>query len=80
MTDGISQDNVVVPATSLKQKGVEVFSLGIGSKFRRLQLQQMASSPAHVFTAGFRKLSTVLGAIKNKACLPFVPRKCFKFV
>ena len=75
ITDGISQDNVLVPANSLKQKGVEIFSLGIGKKFRRLQLQQMASSPSHVFTAGFRRLSSVLAAIKNKACLPFVPRK-----
>lgn len=75
LTDGISQDNVIGPAERLKRKGVEIFSLGIGYKFRRLQLQQMASSPLHVFTAGFRRLSTVLGVIKNKACTPYVPRK-----
>lgn len=77
LTDGISQDNVVQPARSLKRKGIELFSLGIGNKFRRLQLQQMASSPSHVMTAGFRKLSTVLAALKHRVCMPFVPRECF---
>ena len=80
LTDGISQDNVVPAATSLKRKGIEVFSLGIGKKFRRLQLQQMASSPSHVMTAGFRKLSTVLAALQYRACMPFVPRKNFFFL
>lgn len=73
----MSQDNVVIPARSLKRKGVEVFSLGIGNKFRRVQLQQMASSPSHVLTANFGKLSTILAALKHRACLPFVPRKHF---
>ena len=77
LTDGISQDNVVQPARSLKRKGIELFSLGIGNKFRSLQLQQMASSPSHVMTAGFRKLSTVLAALKDRVCMPFVPRECF---
>ena len=77
LTDGISQDNVVQPARSLKRKGIELFSLGIGNKFRRLQLQQMASSSSHVMTAGFRKLSTVLAALKHRVCMPFVPRECF---
>jgi len=79
ITDGISQDNVVVSANSLKRKGIEVFSLGFGHKFRRLQLQQIASSPSHVMTAGFRKLSAVLAALKHKACMPFVPRKHFSY-
>lgn len=75
ITDGKSQDGVAAPAASLKRKGVDIFALGYGTKFRRLDLQQMASSPSYVMTASFGKISAILAAVKKKACQPFVPRK-----
>lgn len=75
MTDGISQDRVRRPASQLKRRQVEIFSLGIGKRYKRRQLSEMATSPAHVLTVGFNSLSTVVTAIKQRACMPTVPSK-----
>ena len=73
ITDGVSSDGVQRPALSLRRGGVQVFALGIGRRFRRSQLQLIASSPVDVFTAGFGRLGTVVKAIKEKICLPPKP-------
>ena len=68
MTDGISQDSVVRPSRDLRNMGVRILALGIGKKFRRVQLIQMAASRRYVFNAGFRSLNRVVRSIKRTAC------------
>ena len=68
MTDGISQDRVQRPALALKSHGVWVFALGIGRRYRRRQLQQIATNRRYVFTANFRGLNRVARRISRKIC------------
>lgn len=77
ITDGASSDDVSGPASSLKKNGVELFALGIGSRYSRSQLIKIASSPLNVFTAGFSRLGTVVRAVKAKVCRPTPTRKFF---
>lgn len=77
ITDGASSDGVSRPATSLKGDGVELFALGIGSRYSRSQLIRIASSPLNVFTAGFSRLGKVVRAVKEKVCRPTPTRKFF---
>ncbi|XP_028390636.1 matrilin-2-like, partial [Dendronephthya gigantea] len=50
-TDGKSSGNVYYPSQQLKNMGVVIFSIGVGSGIDVLELKTMASSPAkdHVF-------------------------------
>jgi len=68
MTDGRSYDRVARPALALKRMGVKIFSVGVGRKYNRGQLFQMASNRRFVFTAGFRNLGSLVRALKQKAC------------
>jgi collagen type VI alpha len=68
MTDGKSYDKVTGPAAILKRMGVKIFAFGIGRHYKMSQLIHVASSRRHVFTASFRTMSTVVRAIKRRAC------------
>lgn len=68
MTDGISQDSVLRSALKLKSQGVRVFALGIGRRYRKNQLLQIATNSRHVFTANFRSLRQVAGRISREIC------------
>ena len=68
MTDGISHDRVYHPARRLKRMGVKIFALGIGRKYNRKQLNQIASGRGSVFTSGFRAMRLVVGRIQRAAC------------
>ena len=68
MTDGRSQDRVRAPAQRLKRQGVKIFALGIGRKFNRGQLYQIASSRRYVFTARFKHMGNVIRVIKKTTC------------
>ena len=58
-----------VASKRIKDKGVEVFSLGIGSNVNTAQLRQIASSNDNVFTsAGFDELVDVVMPIVIKSC------------
>ena len=58
-----------VASQGLKDKGVAVYSLGIGRRTRVEQLQQMASSDDFVFNAtGFDELGEVIVPIVKKSC------------
>ena len=53
----------------LKDKGVTVYSLGVGSRVDPEQLRQIASSDDNVFTsAGFEELGSVVKPIVEKSC------------
>ena len=58
---------------------MEMFALGLGSGYRRSQLQLIASSPLNIFTAGFSRLGKVVKAIKEKVCQPPKPTPTGKF-
>ena len=68
MTDGRSQDRVSGAARALKRQRVEIFAIGIGKRYNIKQLNQIASSKRHVYTAGFRNLPSIVRVIKTKAC------------
>ena len=68
MTDGISQDRVRRPALALKSQGVRVFALGIGRRYRRRELHQIATNGRYVFTANFRSLNQAARRISRKIC------------
>ena len=58
-----------VASKRIKDKGVEVFSLGIGSNVNTDQLRQIASSNDNVFSsAGFDELVEVVKPIVEKSC------------
>ena len=69
MTDGRSYDNVVGPARLLRGKNIKCYAVGIGRKFNRRQLLQIAGGDRrHVLTAGFRNLRSIAGTIGRRAC------------
>ncbi|KAK3721427.1 hypothetical protein QZH41_020681, partial [Actinostola sp. cb2023] len=70
LTDGDSIDNVKDPAQKLRDLGVTIYAVGIGSKINEDELKEMATDPDadHVFTSGFNNLGTIVQAIKDKVC------------
>ena len=58
-----------IASQGIKDKGVKVFALGIGSGVKVEELQNIASSNDDVFTApGFDELVSVVKPIVEKAC------------
>ena len=70
LTDGVSQDRVDEPASRTKATGAEVFAIGLGQKYRRIQLLQMATDQNHVFTVSFSLLMSIILRLKNQVCQP----------
>ena len=68
ITDGISMDKVGPAASRLKAAGVEVFTIGLGRKFKLSQLYQVATDPYHVLTASFSSMMTLIMKLKNQIC------------
>ena len=58
-----------IASKRIKDKGVEVFALGVGSGVNVDQLRQIASSNDNVFTSpGFEELVNVVKPIVEKSC------------
>ena len=70
ITDGKSQDNVGAPAQQLRNSGCTVFSVGIGNKYDKKQLQAIATDPdlQHVLDADFDALDSIIDNIVEIAC------------
>ena len=69
MTDGRSYDNVRSPALLLRRRNIKTYAVGIGRRFNRGQLLQIAAGRrSHVLTAGFRQLQSIAGTIGRRAC------------
>ena len=69
MTDGRSYDNVRSPALLFRRKNIKCYAVGIGRKYNRRQLLQIAAgNRRHVITAGFRQLGSIVGTIQRRAC------------
>ena len=68
LTNGRSDDDVQQNAHSLKLKGVQIYSLGIGEKANEAQLLQLASGPKFMFPSGFKLSDTIVSRIKQGLC------------
>lgn len=70
ITDGKSTDNVHRPAEHLKQKGVEVMSVGVGHSYSKHQLEEISTTTEEVFTVEFSGLQHIISKMLNHACKP----------
>ncbi|XP_022800544.1 uncharacterized protein LOC111338336 isoform X2 [Stylophora pistillata] len=70
MTDGASQDSIEDPSKKLRDMGVTIFCFGVGTQYKKDQLDEMATDPdsKHVLTGGFDDLDQILPKIKKMAC------------
>ena len=77
LTDGAANDDVVRPSEVLRNAGVVIFSVGLGTHFRVAQLNAMASEPKteHVFTVDFPQMDTIVTAMQKRLCKGMVLRR-----
>ena len=69
MTDGRSYDRVGGPGQLFRRKNIICYAVGIGRKFNKRQLLQIAAgNRQRVVTAGFRSLKYIAGTISRAAC------------
>ncbi len=71
LTDGQSSGGVEQPVQQLKNLGVIIFSIGVGSGVSQSELETIASSPAdkHVHLLGsFNELSILAGTMSSTTC------------
>ena len=71
LTDGQSSGSVNQPSQELKNIGVIIFSVGVGSGINEEELETMASPPAdeHVYLLdNFNELSTLAEKMSTKTC------------
>ena len=62
-------DNVNGPAQLFRRRNIKCYAVGIGRKFNRGQLLQIAAGDRrHVLTAGFRNLGSIVNTIQRRAC------------
>ncbi|XP_066480827.1 collagen alpha-1(XX) chain [Tiliqua scincoides] len=70
LTDGKSQDDVVPPAQTLKNMGVEIFAVGVKNAVEE-ELRQVASEPldrSTFYVPDFPLLSSLVGRITRVMC------------
>lgn len=69
VTHGKSNDDVSVPAASLRKAGAKIISIGVGRAANFAQLKKMVGKQSGaVFTSSFRTLLSIAGPIALKAC------------
>lgn len=68
LTDGVSTDDVIQPATLLNNKDVIVFVVGIGENINYSQLTQIYGQSEHVFKSEFSSLGFVMNNIRGAIC------------
>ena len=70
ITDGRSTDTIGAPAQQLRDSGCTVFSVGIGKKYDKEQLREMATDPdsQHVLEADFDALDSLVSTIVDTGC------------
>lgn len=76
MTDGQSDStsNTIQEADLLKNTGVTVIAIGIGSGIKQTELQNIATDPQHVFNvSGFDALKSIVQELQDKACGGKIP-------
>ncbi|CAH1241297.1 COL6A3 [Branchiostoma lanceolatum] len=69
MTDGVSNDDVSVPAMAARDAGITIYSVGIGDGVDINTLQQIAGDPNKVLQAtGFSGLDEIGGRLEELVC------------
>ncbi|EDO29839.1 predicted protein, partial [Nematostella vectensis] len=68
MTDGRSSDDVVAPSRALRDIGVTILTLGLGSDYDLDQLKMIASGVDLVFESPFDQLPQMVEKVQQKAC------------
>ena len=70
LTDGRSHDDVVKPSKELKQAGVKIFTVGLGTNYDESQLKAIANEPydTHALTVDFPQMTTTVNKLRNLIC------------
>ncbi|XP_022806051.1 uncharacterized protein LOC111343164 [Stylophora pistillata] len=85
LTDGAQTTNgkkgpyvpLDIASKPLKDKGIEVWSIGVGKNAQRVELETIASDPGKVLTVkSFKELKSILTEIKKAACEDKKETKC----
>ena len=64
-----SYTKLSVASQGIKNKGVTVYAVGIGSNPDRAELEEIASSPENVLTsASFKELETIAPQLRTTVC------------
>ena len=65
---GRSLDDVIMPAMSLRAHGVDIYCVGVGTAYSKMQLHAMASFPhsEHIFRAQYTQLGMVAQHVVTK--------------
>ncbi|ELK25326.1 Collagen alpha-4(VI) chain [Myotis davidii] len=70
ITDGVSQDNVAIPAKAIRDKNIIIFAIGVGEA-RRSQLLEMTNDPGKVYHGeNFESLQNLEKEIFYQVCIP----------
>ncbi|EDO32432.1 predicted protein, partial [Nematostella vectensis] len=69
LTDGHASDLVKKPAQAVRDYGIEVFAVGVGSP-DIAELEEIATDPDkdHVFNVDFDEVSNITGGLENQIC------------
>ena len=70
LTDGPSNDDVKMPSKWVRDNGVEMFIIGLGSGYNEKQLLDMASTPSdkHIMFKNYDDLRASVQEVRNKVC------------
>lgn len=70
ITDGVAQDDVVMPAKALRDRNIIIFAIGVGEA-KSAQLLQITDDPQKVYyEENFESLQNLEKEILLKVCLP----------
>ncbi|XP_045758107.2 collagen alpha-4(VI) chain-like [Mirounga angustirostris] len=70
ITDGVAQDDVVVPAKSLRDRNIIIFAIGVGEA-KNAQLLQITDDPQKVYyEENFESLQNLEKKLLLKVCIP----------
>lgn len=68
ITDGVSHDQVAIPAQTLRKKGIDIYAIGVGN-VDETQLLQIAGSPERKFSVtNFNGLKHIKETIVRDTC------------
>ena len=70
LTDGRSHDDVVKPARALREAGVQIFTVGLGTNYDESQLKAIADDPYdyHALTVDFPEMTSIISTLQNMLC------------
>ena len=68
LTDGKSQDNVLVPAQNVRNRNIAIYAIGVAG-YNLPQLEEIATSKSHVYTLDtFTDLATFISTLTSSTC------------